>query len=95
MLQEALTNIARHAEATEVHISFGVESGNLTLRVRDNGKGFDAASQKKGKTFGLLGIRERAQTLGGTMNFFSPSDGGAVVEVAIPVDPDPRHTRAT
>jgi two-component system sensor histidine kinase UhpB len=40
MLQEALTNVARHAEATEVHISFGVESGNLTLRVRDNGKGF-------------------------------------------------------
>ena len=85
MTQEALTNVARHAAArhAEVTIVSGVD--NLVVRVRDDGKGLDPAAPKKEKSFGLLGIQERAQTLGGSARFYSPPEGGTVVEIDIPL----------
>jgi len=84
MLQEALTNVARHAQATEVKVAIRNEGGNLIVRARDNGKGIGTVPLASEKSFGLLGIRERAHTLGGKAEIFSPPEGGTVVEIVIP-----------
>jgi PAS domain S-box-containing protein len=83
MVQEALTNVARHAGATAVSVTLGLEDDMLLVDVRDNGRGLGAAAE--GKSYGLLGIRERAQTLGGTARVYSPPSGGTIVEISIPV----------
>ena len=85
MVQEALTNVARHAQASEVEAVIRLDGDRLVVRVCDNGRGIDAALPRKAKSYGLLGIRERAQTLGGTASIFSPAEGGTVVEIVIPV----------
>lgn len=99
MLQEALTNVARHAHASEVQVSLKLNDGELALRVRDNGRGMDPQAPKKAKSFGLLGIKERAHTLGGRAGFSSPPQGGTIVEIAIPVaryrKADARHDQST
>jgi PAS domain S-box-containing protein len=84
MVQEALTNVARHAHATEVRVSLAVAEGLVLIRVVDNGVGLPASSPGR-KSYGLLGIRERAQTLGGEARIFSPPEGGTVVEISIPL----------
>jgi signal transduction histidine kinase len=83
--QEALTNVVKHAAATEVQVAIKVESEELVLRVRDNGKGYDAAMAARRKSYGLLGMRERAHTLGGTARVERLVQGGTLVEVVIPV----------
>ena len=82
--QEALTNVARHARATEVSVTMHVGNGRLVLAVRDNGRGFDPGTVRA-KSYGILGIRERAHTLGGTARFERIAKGGMLVEIAIPV----------
>jgi len=82
--QEALTNVARHAGATEVSVTMHVGDGRLVLAVRDNGRGFDPGTVRA-KSYGILGIRERAHTLGGTARFERITEGGMLVEIAIPV----------
>jgi signal transduction histidine kinase len=84
MVQEALTNVARHAEASEVEVSLRHEDGTLLVRVRDNGKGYDPQAAARRKSYGLLGIRERAQTLGGSARIARLGSGGTLVEIAIP-----------
>ena len=84
IVQEALTNVARHARATRVAVSVGVEAHTLRVRVGDNGVGLPEGAQR-GKSHGLLGIRERAQTLGGSALIHSPAEGGTVVEITIPL----------
>ena len=87
MVQEALTNVARHAAATEVRIEIRQFEGALELSVHDNGVGFaEHATQKEG-SFGLLGIRERAYMLGGTLQVDSPGEGGGRVTVRLPLAP--------
>lgn len=85
MAQEALTNVARHAEATQVQLALWVEDGRLVLTVRDNGKGIDAAALGRRKSYGVLGIRERAHTLGGSARVERLATGGTLVEIVIPV----------
>jgi PAS domain S-box-containing protein len=85
MVQEALTNVARHAEATEVQVSMGCEGDTLIVRVRDNGKGYDAEAAGRKKSYGVLGIRERAYTLGGSARIVRGADGGTLVEIEIPM----------
>jgi len=82
--QEALTNVARHAGATEVSVTMHVGDGRLVLAVRDNGRGFDPGTVRA-KSYGILGIRERAHTLGGTARFERIAEGGMLVEIVIPV----------
>jgi len=82
--QEALTNVARHAGATEVSVTMHVGDGRLVLAVRDNGRGFDPRAVRA-KSYGILGIRERAHTLGGTARFERIAEGGMLVEIVIPV----------
>ena len=87
MVQEALTNVARHAQATEVRVAIRVQGDELTISTCDNGVGIVDARLRSGKSLGILGIKERARTLGGGADVYSPSGGGTVVEIKVPVKP--------
>jgi PAS domain S-box-containing protein len=86
MVQEALTNVARHAEATEAQVTMAREGDTLVVRVRDNGKGYDVEVAARKKSYGVLGIRERAYTLGGTARIVRLAAGGTLVEIEIPME---------
>ncbi|HWN93584.1 MAG TPA: PAS domain S-box protein, partial [Methylomirabilota bacterium] len=83
--QEALTNVARYAEATSVHIELDSHEQEITLRISDNGRGITDAEQKATKSFGLLGMRERARLLGGTFTIKGDPDEGTTLTVRIPM----------
>jgi PAS domain S-box-containing protein len=83
MVQEALTNVARHADATEIRVSIKLDGDSLRVHVSDNGKGLPRQSGER-KSYGILGIRERAQTLGGRADIYSPPEGGTTVEIVLP-----------
>jgi len=85
MTQEALTNVARHAGATEVRVTIRQENDDLVLQVRDNGRGFDPEAAARRKSYGVLGIQERAHTLGGRATVARIGTGGTLVEMVIPV----------
>jgi len=84
MVQEALTNVARHARASEVHIEMKHADGELVLTVRDNGVGFAERATAKDDSFGLLGIGERALMLGGRMEVGNAPGGGGRLRVRLP-----------
>lgn len=84
MVQEALTNVARHSKASEVSATLRFDGTTLDVSVRDNGIGLAPHAPLAPKSFGLLGIRERAQTLGGAAKIHSPPEGGTVVEISLP-----------
>jgi PAS domain S-box-containing protein len=78
IIQEALTNVARHAGATEVGIRLQREGDELILEVRDNGQGF-ADQKHRPRSFGIQGMRERAILMGGTLEVVSrPGEGTTV-----------------
>ncbi len=83
--QESMTNITRHAEATEVNVELITQDNCLTMRISDNGKGFDVANVGKRKTLGLLGMKERAEMMGGSFSITQSSEGGMQVEVKLPL----------
>jgi len=85
MVQEALTNVARHARATEVRVAIRVAGSHLVISARDNGIGISAEKLYGAKSLGILGIKERARTLGGSAEIYSPRAGGTVVEIRVPV----------
>ena len=84
IVQEALTNAARHSGASRVAISLGENADEMLLTVQDNWHGFAAASPADRKTFGLLGMRERVAILGGRIAISSEPDMGVRIEVGIP-----------
>lgn len=84
ILQETLTNIARHAGATSVSITLTTTGEEICLKVTDNGRGFDPAEAKQGGSFGLKGIAERVLILGGTMTINSAPGQGTELAVCIP-----------
>ncbi len=77
ILSESLTNIARHAQATQVKVEFNIQGQTLALEVRDNGKGFDPAQNVSGH-YGLVGMRERARLAGGRLSIESDANGTCV-----------------
>jgi NarL family two-component system sensor histidine kinase YdfH len=77
ILNESLTNIARHAQATQVKVDFVIQNKNLQLEVRDNGKGFDVQQQTSGH-YGLIGMHERARLTGGMLSIESNSSGTSI-----------------
>ncbi len=81
--QEALTNVARHSEASEVKVAIHYDGDGLVLTVRDNGRGFDPERAMSGKSYGILGIRERAHTLGGDARIERAAPSGTLVEVTV------------
>lgn len=84
ILQEALTNVARHANASKVVVDLKSETGSLILAVRDNGKGIDEKAIYAHNSMGLLGMRERALSFGGTAEVTALPRGGTLVSVRIP-----------
>ncbi len=80
--QEALTNVLRHADATEVHIELYSEHDQHVLRIRDNGVGMDLQTAKG--QLGLLGMKERAHLVGGACTITSSPGCGTTVEVRLP-----------
>jgi PAS domain S-box-containing protein len=85
IFQETLTNITRHAQATEVHANVKLTDGVLEMRVCDNGKGLAADESPKRKSFGLLGIRERVRERNGDFVIRDGANGGTCVEIRIPL----------
>jgi PAS domain S-box-containing protein len=85
MLQESLTNVARHAQATLVEIALARTDAEVRLSVRDNGRGFAPADPRKPNSYGLMGLRERAYMLGGDLTIDSASGRGTTIIVWIPV----------
>lgn len=83
--QESLTNVARHANATEVTINLKESEGILILEINDNGKGIKNNDIINPKSFGLLGIKERAISLGGDVTIIGNPDKGTKVIVRIPL----------
>jgi PAS domain S-box-containing protein len=90
ILQEALTNIVRHAGATRVGISLQAGPDELALGISDNGRGVTAAELHDRKAIGLLGMRERAQNVGGTVTITGETGRGTTVLVTIPLEPNRR-----
>ena len=84
IVQESLTNVVRHAEASRVEVVLMAAEHEVRLSVRDNGHGFDIDSVAQG-SFGLLGIRERALMIGGAASIDSVLGEGTSIEVAIPI----------
>lgn len=77
--QEALTNVAKHANARAVTIDLSDREGVLTLEVNDNGQGLGSDALRKAKSFGLLGLRERAAKVGGWLDVSSSPRGTSVI----------------
>jgi PAS domain S-box-containing protein len=85
VLQESLTNIAKHAHATEVNVLITRTQDQVHLRVQDNGAGFSLESPRKRNSHGLLGVRERAYLLGGESRIVSAPGHGSTVELWLPL----------
>ena len=86
IFQEALTNIARHAHATDITIHFHIKKRHIELIVKDNGRGITNEQIGNPKSFGIIGIRERAEFLGGTVNIQGISNKGTIVTLHVPID---------
>lgn len=84
IVQELLTNVARHAEANRTQITLTRHAGKLQVEVRDNGKGFDFQATPQNKSFGLLGVFERAIALGGNVEVVSAPQQGTAVTISMP-----------
>ncbi|GAA3861399.1 sensor histidine kinase [Streptomyces sedi] len=91
--QEALSNVAKHASAERVGVTLSFMEGEVTLDVRDDGRGFDAAALP-GRTgtsgFGLDGMRARAERIAGTLTVESETGGGTAVSARVPLVRDER-----
>jgi signal transduction histidine kinase len=91
IVQESLTNVARHAEASCVEVSLfrstdHLSAAHLIVEVRDNGRGFDPGGPANKKSFGLIGMRERAAVLGGNIDIVSGEEKqGTVISLRLPL----------
>ncbi len=84
ILQETLTNVIRHSNATEVTVRLAREDGTLTLEIQDNGKGISKEQLSSSNSLGILGMRERAVILGGELTVSGAPGKGTTVRVRIP-----------
>ncbi len=84
IFQETLTNITKHALASEVEVHMNDRDGGIVLIVQDNGRGFSEADRAKPRSFGLRGIRERVEYFGGGVRIESQAGKGTQIGVFIP-----------
>lgn len=84
IIQEALINIAQHAEASSVEIGLTEMSGAFCFKISDNGKGINTDQQTSRRSFGIMGMRERAQQLGGELIIEGIPSKGTVITIKIP-----------
>ena len=88
ILQEALTNVTRHAQAQSVALQLAVERDRLCLSISDDGRGF-AVDATRPRSFGLVGMHERALMLDGSLHIASRPGEGTTLTVRVPLDPAP------
>jgi PAS domain S-box-containing protein len=90
ILQESLTNIGRHAQASQITVSFKKQDGDVAFTVEDNGRGFEVDNvrgrESRGKGIGLAAMEERARLLGGSFKIWSQPGVGTKITFSIPLD---------
>jgi signal transduction histidine kinase len=89
ILQESLTNVLRHAQATKVQVELRVERYWTSMTISDNGVGLPASGSHKPGSFGLVGVEERVKILGGRFSVSSAPDQGTTIRVSIPSSINP------
>jgi signal transduction histidine kinase len=101
IIQESLTNVRKHADAHRATLTLDVDGSTLVIRVVDDGRGFvPSGSPPSGSPavgwphYGLDAMRERAASIGGTIEWSSVADTGAAVRLAVPVAPAPAPVEA-
>jgi signal transduction histidine kinase len=82
--QEVVTNVLRHAKARYLVASLAFDATGLRLELRDDGRGFDTAT--RGDGFGLLGMVERVEQMGGALTLRSARDAGTVIAISLPLE---------
>jgi two-component system, NarL family, sensor histidine kinase UhpB len=85
IVQEALTNVARHAEASETHILAKVAQQEITIRIQDNGKGVTRKQAWNSRSFGMRGMQERARAFNFSVRLSQNSGAGTTVILKIPL----------
>ena len=85
VLQEALTNVRKHADATVVRVNAEVHDRTLLLTVVDNGRGF-RPEETSGDGLGVQGMKERARLMGGELRVVSEPSAGTTVSLAVPIE---------
>lgn len=83
IFKESINNIVKHSACTEAEVEFRVENDQLTLKLSDNGKGFDTTNESDGH--GLMSMRERARSLGAQLEFVSDNFNGTTVMLKVPL----------
>jgi signal transduction histidine kinase len=83
-VQEALTNVRRHASATQVEVTMHEDHGNFVLRIHDNGKGIPAQAKWRGDSLGLWAMQERANLAGGTLAIAGSDGAGSTITLEVP-----------
>ena len=86
IMQESLTNVARHSGASRVDVFLRADGGALLLTVEDDGKGFDPDRLGETGGLGVIGMRERASLIGGTLSIESRPEGGVRIDLNVPLD---------
>jgi two-component system, NarL family, sensor histidine kinase UhpB len=87
IFQEVLTNISKHAQASKVEVNLFADEAEFSLEVRDNGKGLSLEALKKAGSFGVIGMKERAEHLGGWLDINSRLGEGVTIMLGIPRRP--------
>jgi len=84
VLQEALTNVVRHAKATSVHVQLNVSNNKLIMEIIDNGIGFDKNYKVRQDSYGLIGMKERVFLLEGELTIHGEIGNGTTVRIEMP-----------
>lgn len=85
LVQEALSNVVKHADATRVRVKIEENGGAVTVTVEDDGRGFEGGTGTSGTGFGLVGMRERVALRGGELEIATAEDGGTRLAATLPV----------
>jgi two-component system sensor histidine kinase UhpB len=85
IIQESLTNISRHAKATKIYIGLNISKDTIVIRVSDNGIGIKKDEIESKTSWGIISMKERAQSLGGTFDIYGIPGDGTVIKIVIPV----------
>ena len=88
MLQEAVSNAAKHSGVKRIEVQFHEESGAIHLIISDSGKGFDVAAVEKSDGLGLTSMRERVRMVNGTIAIESKPMTGTTIHVRVPIVSD-------
>jgi two-component system nitrate/nitrite sensor histidine kinase NarX len=91
IVQEALNNVRQHAQAEKVSIAGSVQAGEVILEISDDGRGFEPETVETGSRYGLVGMRERTDMVGGEFQIISMQDKGTIVRISIPLETTKRY----